>query len=163
MRTSTLVRAALLLAVVAALASFGVPAQAGEEKVDVCHITGTATVNGVPDTPVGHVITIAAPAYPAHIAHGDPEQWSMVTLDDGSEVCTPQRCLACEAACDVPQWFYFGLADYDECVNTITPEVLSVSNPRDPLRVCSETTTIPAHLGDGCYVCLINWGWTYYW
>jgi hypothetical protein len=91
MRTPTLVRAALLLAVVAALASFGVPAQAGEEKVDVCHITGTATVNGVPDTPVGHVITIAAPAYPAHIAHGDPEQWSMVTLDDGSEVCTPQR------------------------------------------------------------------------
>jgi len=81
MKSSTLLRAALLVAAVAVLLSFGVLAQAGQE--------GTATVNGGPDTPVGHVITIADPAYPAHIDHGDPQNWSMVMLEDGSEVCTP--------------------------------------------------------------------------
>jgi hypothetical protein len=87
MRSSTLLRAALLLAAVAVLLSFGALAHAGQEKVEVCHITGTATVYGVPNTPVGHVITIADPAYPSHIAHGDPTDWGMVVLDDGSEVC----------------------------------------------------------------------------
>jgi hypothetical protein len=106
MKSSTLLRAALLVAAVAVLLSFGVLAQAGQEKVEVCHITGTATVNGVPDTPVGHVITIADPAYPAHIDHGDPQNWSMVMLEDGSEVCTPGVSEGC------PCFNAQGLEDY---------------------------------------------------
>jgi hypothetical protein len=84
-----ILRTALLLVAVSVLLSTGAVAHAGQEKVEVCHITGTATVDGVPDTPVGHVISVAAPAYRAHIAHGDPEQWNVVTLDDGRTVCTP--------------------------------------------------------------------------
>ena len=65
----------------------GVGAYAGEEKVDVCHITGTYDF-GSGEIPIGHVINIAGPAYPSHIDHGDPEVWAIVELPDGTEVCT---------------------------------------------------------------------------
>jgi hypothetical protein len=35
---------------------------AGQDKVDVCHMEGNGTY---------HLITIAEPAYPSHVAHGD--------------------------------------------------------------------------------------------
>jgi hypothetical protein len=38
------------------------------------------------------VITVADPAYPAQMDHGDPELWRIVQLDDGQEVCTPLVC-----------------------------------------------------------------------
>jgi hypothetical protein len=58
------------------------------DKQDVCHITGTYEFSpGIP-TPIGHVINIADPAWPAHEEHGDPAVHVPVTLDDGSVVCT---------------------------------------------------------------------------
>jgi hypothetical protein len=72
----------VILLLTVATSAFG-----GQPKVDVCHITGTYDFGGGP-VEVGHVINIADPAYDKHIAHGDPEVWNVVTLDDGSEVCT---------------------------------------------------------------------------
>ncbi|MEZ4868032.1 MAG: hypothetical protein R3C14_42280 [Caldilineaceae bacterium] len=63
-------------------------AMAGQAKVDVCHITGAYDF-GHGAVPVGHVITVAEPAYPAHRAHGDPEQWVLTNLPDGKTVCRP--------------------------------------------------------------------------
>jgi len=63
-------------------------AMAGQAKVDVCHITGTHDF-GHGAVPIGHVITVAEPAYPAHRAHGDPEQWVLTNLPDGKTVCRP--------------------------------------------------------------------------
>ena len=74
----------LLTVLLVALTS---PASGGQEKVDVCHITGTYDF-GQGEVPIGHVISIADPAYETHIAHGDPEVWELRTLPDGSEVCT---------------------------------------------------------------------------
>jgi VCBS repeat-containing protein len=74
----------LLTVLLVALTS---PASGGQERVDVCHITGTYDF-GQGEVPIGHVISIADPAYETHIAHGDPEVWELRTLPDGSEVCT---------------------------------------------------------------------------
>ncbi|MCL4251884.1 MAG: hypothetical protein KJ065_27275 [Anaerolineae bacterium] len=61
-------------------------ASAGQEKSDVCHITGTFDF-GDGEVPIGHVINIADPALPAHVAHGDPEAFELVQLPDGTIVC----------------------------------------------------------------------------
>jgi len=61
----------------------------GQDKVPVCHITGTYDFDdGHGEVPIGHVITIADPAYQSHLAHGDPEVWETVEID-GVEVCRP--------------------------------------------------------------------------
>ena len=64
-------------------------ALAGQDKVDVCHITGTFDF-GAGEVPVGHVIGIADPAYPAHMEHGDPAAWALVYDADGNEYCTAE-------------------------------------------------------------------------
>jgi hypothetical protein len=85
-------------------------------KVDVCHLTGTHDVqNGQGPVPIGHVIIIADPAYPAHIDHGDPEQWTLMTLADGTEVCTPSTADAC------PCW---SAAELGTIGTTYTPNVV---------------------------------------
>lgn len=61
---------------------------AGQAKIDVCHITGVYDF-GHGAVPIGHVITVAEPAYPAHRAHGDPEQWVLTNLPNGKTVCRP--------------------------------------------------------------------------
>lgn len=72
---------ALLLSTVAVVSG-------GQDKVDVCHITGTHDFDdGEGEVPIGHVITIADPAYPAHIEHGDPPAHIEVQLPDGTWVC----------------------------------------------------------------------------
>ena len=74
-----------VFAIVLLLTTVGVAGEGmekGKEKVDVCHITGVYD-----DVPIGHVINIAKSALPAHIKHGDPEVWEVVTLPDGKEVC----------------------------------------------------------------------------
>lgn len=63
-------------------------ALAGQAKIDVCHITGTYDF-GHGAVPIGHVITIADPAYEEHRNHGDPEQWVLTTLPDGKTICRP--------------------------------------------------------------------------
>jgi hypothetical protein len=66
-------------------------AYGGQEKVDVCHITGIYDFgDGRGEVPIGHVITIADPAYDSHIAHGDPPAHVEVTLPDGTVVCTAE-------------------------------------------------------------------------
>lgn len=79
-----------LLIVLSLCALFLLPATpvalAGQAKVDVCHITGVYDF-GHGAVPIGHVITVAEPAYPAHRAHGDPEQWVLSNLPDGKTVC----------------------------------------------------------------------------
>jgi len=60
----------------------------GQDKNDVCHITGTHDFNdGQGEVPIGHVISVADPAYPAHIEHGDPPAHIEVQLPDGTWVC----------------------------------------------------------------------------
>ena len=60
---------------------------AQQNKTAVCHITGSYDFgNGA--SPTGHVITIADPALPQHIEHGDTVEYVMQTLPDGSAVCT---------------------------------------------------------------------------
>jgi len=62
----------------------------GQEKVAVCHITGTHDFgDDQGEVPIGHVITIAEPAYQSHLDHGDPEVWCIDRLPDGTEVCKP--------------------------------------------------------------------------
>jgi len=65
--------------------------KAGQKKVEVCHMTGAYKLINSVEVPVGHVISVAEPAYQSHIAHGDPEdeQWVLVKLPSGSEVCIP--------------------------------------------------------------------------
>ena len=76
----------VVLLLVVATSAYG-----GQAKVDVCHITGTYDFeDGLGEVPIGHVITIADPAYDSHIAHGDPEVHIFRTLLDGSEVCTAE-------------------------------------------------------------------------
>ncbi|MFC2031659.1 hypothetical protein ACFLWA_13145 [Chloroflexota bacterium] len=61
----------------------------GQEKVDVCHITGTHDFeDGQGEVKVGHIVSIADPAYDSHIAHGDPEVYTLRDLPNGSQVCT---------------------------------------------------------------------------
>ena len=75
-------------------------ALAGQEKIDVCHITGTFDF-GSGEVPVGHVIGIADPAWPAHEEHGDPAAWALISDADGNEYCTaqvePPPTYACDA------------------------------------------------------------------
>ena len=70
---------------------------AGAVKIDVCHITGTFDF-GNGEIPVGHIITIADPAYSAHLEHGDPEVWALTYDNNGNETCTAKveidECLA---------------------------------------------------------------------
>ncbi len=61
---------------------------AGQVKVSVCHVTDTYDF-GYGLIPVGHVITIADPAYDSHLAHGDPSSYVVRMLPDGKEACTP--------------------------------------------------------------------------
>jgi hypothetical protein len=76
----------VVLLLVAATSAYG-----GQERVDVCHITGTYDFgDGRGEVPIGHVITIADPAYDSHIAHGDPPAHVEVALPDGTVVCTAE-------------------------------------------------------------------------
>lgn len=78
---SIIVVALLLALPLAALAGEG-----GQARVDVCHIQDTYDFGFGPE-PVGLVITIADPAYQSHLDHGDPGDYFMATLADGSSVC----------------------------------------------------------------------------
>ena len=62
-------------------------AAAGQERIAVCHITGVYDFGSGP-VPIGHVISIAEPAYQSHIDHGDLETWQMRSLPNGRMVCT---------------------------------------------------------------------------
>lgn len=84
-------------------------ALAGQEKVDVCHITGMFDF-GSGDVPVGHVILIADPAYPAHLEHGDPDAYTLVYDADGNEYCTAQVEPPPTYACDAYTEGNFSLA-----------------------------------------------------
>ncbi len=64
-----------------------VNAYAGAVKTDICHITGTFDF-GNGEIPIGHIITIADPAYPVHLEHGDPEVWASSYDKNGNEFCT---------------------------------------------------------------------------
>ena len=82
---------------------------AAVEKIDVCHITGTYDFgDGHGTLPYGHVINIADPAYPAHIEHGDPVDWTTDTLADGTEVCKPMTDVIGQCPC----WAGEVLSDY---------------------------------------------------
>ena len=78
------------------------PVFAGQNKVDICHRNGQGAFQ---------LITIAAPAYAAHIAHGDkaPEDFFRDADEDGfgsaAEVVT---------ACDVPEGYVENDTDCDD-------------------------------------------------
>lgn len=63
-------------------------ALAQQSKTPVCHVTGTYDFGNGP-VAIGHVITIADPALPTHIDHGDSADYTLQTLPDGETVCTP--------------------------------------------------------------------------
>jgi len=79
-----------ILFVLVLIASLVLPTTvfAGQEKTSVCHITGAYDF-GNGSVAIGHVITIANPALPAHMKHGDATEYQMQTLPDGDIVCTP--------------------------------------------------------------------------
>jgi len=79
-----------ILFILVLIASFVLPTTvfAGQEKTSVCHITGAYDF-GNGSVAIGHVITIANPALPAHMKHGDATEYQMQTLPDGDIVCTP--------------------------------------------------------------------------
>jgi hypothetical protein len=77
-----------LLLIVVLLAVLVTTAYAGQDKVTVCHITGTYDFGAGIEEPYGHIITIADPAYQSHIDHGDPEAYEPA-IKDGNEVCKP--------------------------------------------------------------------------
>lgn len=55
------------------------PPDAGQPKVDICHIED--------ETGIGHVISVAEPAVPAHLGHGDCLAADAAVAEDGSCVC----------------------------------------------------------------------------
>jgi len=60
------------------------PASAGQTKVPVCHINNFFNFGGDGrDVPIGRVITIADPALPSHIEHGDLETFIETALPSG--------------------------------------------------------------------------------
>jgi hypothetical protein len=67
---------------------------AGQLKTDICHINRSYDFGGGP-VDIGRLINIADPAYQSHIKHGDPEVWTIVTLSNGSEVCTADMVVEC--------------------------------------------------------------------
>ena len=77
-----------LLLIAILLAVFVTTVSAGQDKVEVCHITGTHDFGAGFEEPYGHIITIADPAYQSHIDHGDPEAHEYV-FKDGELVCKP--------------------------------------------------------------------------
>jgi len=81
-----------LLFVLVLIASLVLPTTvfAGQEKVSVCHIDSTYDFGGGSQA-VGHVISIADPAYDSHVAHGDPAIYIEATLPDGSSACVPDN------------------------------------------------------------------------
>jgi hypothetical protein len=93
----------LILALLVIITPAPVAVGQGQSKVDVCHITGEYDFGSGPQ-PIGHVISIADPAYESHLAHGDPEHWEAVVLGDGSEVCTPIVC-PCYSAQELQTYF----------------------------------------------------------
>ena len=92
----TFVFASVLLLTTVGIAGEGKDKKAqGQDKVDVCHITGTYDFDdGNGEVPIGHLIRVSSSAYPAHIKHGDPEAWKEVTLPDGSTACVESEVLA---------------------------------------------------------------------
>jgi len=62
------------------------PTSAGQSKTSVCHVSAGEFFNfggdGV-DVPVGHVITIADPALPSHIEHGDTADFDEMAVPSG--------------------------------------------------------------------------------
>jgi hypothetical protein len=75
---------------------------AGQEKADVCHLTGTYQNEFSEIIEVGHVINIADPAYQSHIDHGDiaTGQYELFTIE-GIEMC---KAMVLEPTCGIPGW-----------------------------------------------------------
>lgn len=65
-------------------------ALAQQSKTPVCHVTGSYDFGNGP-VAIGHIITIADPALPSHMEHGDAVDYLLQTLPDGEAVCTPNR------------------------------------------------------------------------
>ena len=77
-----------LLLIAVLMAVLVATVQAGQDKVELCHITGTHDFGAGFEEPYGHIITIADPAYQSHIDHGDPEAYELA-FKDGDQVCKP--------------------------------------------------------------------------
>ena len=75
---------------------------AGQEKVDVCHLTGTYQNEFSEIIELGHVINIADPAYQSHIDHGDiaSGQYELFLIE-GVEMC---KAMVPEPTCGIPGW-----------------------------------------------------------
>jgi len=84
----SMVPVVVLLALFANLIFTNSVALAQQSKTPVCHVTGTYDFGNGP-VAIGHVITIADPALPTHMAHGDAVDYVLATLPDGTTVCTP--------------------------------------------------------------------------
>src|SRR6056300_749272 len=76
---------------------------AGQEKVDVCHLTGTYQNEFSEIIEVGHVINIADPAYQSHIDHGDIATGLYeLFIIEGVEMC---KAMVPEPTCGIPGWY----------------------------------------------------------
>lgn len=118
----------LVFAIVLLLTTVGVAAEGkkkGKEKIDVCHITGTIVDHGE-EVPIGHVINIAESAYEAHIKHGDPPIWDVVSLPDGSEVCTPSGLITTDCTTGTP----YKMSRPDPPYNTLRIQFIVAGDPQ---------------------------------
>lgn len=120
MRISTLVRTVLLLAVVAVPLSSGIPALAGQEKMDICHIAqGSGDIIR---------ISVAEPAWPAHEAHGDYEVITWYADADGDGFGDADVAVQ---ACEQPEGYIENDGDCDDGDADRNPEAVEVCNGLD--------------------------------
>jgi hypothetical protein len=120
MKTSTLVRTVLVLAVVAVPLSSGTPALAGQEKMDICHI---AQGNGEIIR-----ISVAEKAWPAHEAHGDYGVITWYADADGDGFGDADVAVQ---ACEQPEGYVENSDDCDDGDADRNPGAVEVCNGLD--------------------------------
>jgi hypothetical protein len=97
---------------------------AGQDKVDVCHSEGNGSY---------HLITIAEPAYPTHVSHGDARVGEPVPGNEGyvlDENCNLVEVEVDECPCDFSETVYLALAADEnlECYDDNTGVELTVGD-----------------------------------
>jgi hypothetical protein len=85
------------------------PVYAGQSKVDICHRNGQGTFQ---------LITIAQPAYAAHIAHGDKAPEDFFRDADGDGFGSAEDVVT---ACDAPEGYVEDETDCDDTNTEVYP------------------------------------------